>query len=188
MNLSRMNLNRNSWDKQKLMKRVKKKKLIKRGKKRISATRVNVDCETNHKLNDLKLQDECLDLRKLGWPILRIAKYIGCDRTMIYRYMWQNKVFGEQMRRMKYYANQLARMSVLKGIQKDPDLALRYLKNTDRDSFYQKRNVDHTTKGEALTMSSLLQVLNVQVNQNGNQPPALGGQKVEALPPVQDQQ
>lgn len=137
-------------------------------------------------MNSEEMQKEVLDCIQIGWSLVKVAEYIGITRQTIYNYAKLSQPFAVKMKRARMFANEVARRSVIKFMAKDGKLALKYLQMTDRENFHSKRNVDHTTQGQALTMSGLLSELNKDINAKNTDTGKPEKQKLEDKQPLQD--
>lgn len=135
-------------------------------------------------LNSKQMQNDIIECAKIGWSMTKCAQYVGITRQTIYNYTKLSPAFALKVQRARMFANEVARRAVIKHMVKDGKLALKFLQMTDRDNFHSKRNVDHTSDGQALTMSSLLTELNKNIN--ATESGKSEEQKLEDQQPVQD--
>lgn len=75
---------------------------------------------------------------KIDLPVYKAVKYAGITEQTFYNHAKKYPKFLEKMKRAKYYATHLARISVIKVFPTNPEIALRYLSLKESDEFNTK--------------------------------------------------
>ena len=74
----------------------------------------------------------------------------GIAPATLYKYQEKHPEFTERKEMLKQKPILLARQTVVRGVQRDPDLALKFLERRKSDEFSTRQNLDHTTNGKDL--------------------------------------
>ncbi len=72
--------------------------------------------------------------------------YAGINPDTLYEYQKQNPKYTEQKEVLKYNPILIARKTVIQAIQKDPNLALKFLERKLREEFSLKQEVKQLTE------------------------------------------
>ena len=90
------------------------------------------------------------------------AAFAGITYLQLTRYLYEHKDFQEERRRLRNLAPLKAKMTIVKGIEKDPYLALRYLQNIKPTEFTPDANKheDSANKGDININFKVIEVMN----------------------------
>lgn len=88
--------------------------------------------------------------------------YADINPDTLYEYQKLNTAYTEQKESFKSNPVLLARKTVVGAIEKDPDLALKYLERKKKDEFSLRQNLDVTSNGErvGIPVQSIMKINN----------------------------
>lgn len=84
----------------------------------------------------------------LGSTDLEACFYAGISKSAFYAYQEQHPEFQDRKEQLKQRPILLARTSVVKGIQENPELALKFLERKKKDEFSLKQELEHSGNSE----------------------------------------
>lgn len=79
----------------------------------------------------------------LGCTDLEACFFADISKDALYNYETKNPKFNERKKRLKQRPVLLARQSVITGMEKDGNLALKYLERKNKDEFGLKQTTEH---------------------------------------------
>lgn len=81
----------------------------------------------------------------LGASDAEACFYAGISKQTLYDFEKKNPKFSDRKTQLKERPILLARQTVIKGIQKDPDLALKFLERRKKEEFSLRQEVEHSS-------------------------------------------
>lgn len=80
----------------------------------------------------------------LGCSDLEACFYAKVGKTALYNYQNKNPEFVERKAQLKQNPYFIARSSIIKGMEENPELALKYMERKKKDEFSTKTHTDHS--------------------------------------------
>lgn len=87
----------------------------------------------------------------LGCSVTEACLYAGISRDTYYEWCKADTKLSDRMEELRESPILIARETVIKGIKRDPDLALKFLERRKKDEFSTKTENDITSGGNPLT-------------------------------------